>query len=81
MQPVYFSPFEHMGAGPGAEDSGMTVEAGPGDAAASLPEIEVRATLLDVASPDVPVTGLNAALRRLPKLDTIAAPPRDAVAG
>jgi hypothetical protein len=33
---------------------------------------EVRSTALDIAAPDVPVTGLNGALRRAPKLDVSA---------
>ncbi|MFV0442327.1 MAG: DEAD/DEAH box helicase [Planctomycetaceae bacterium] len=39
----------------------------------SLVDIDTNATPIDFTSPDVPVTGANAALRRLPKLEVDAA--------
>jgi SNF2 family DNA or RNA helicase len=54
-------------------DHALPVGQGVPPEAQSIGHIDTHATGLGVAAPDVPVTGINAALKRVPKLDALAA--------
>jgi len=66
------APFASVALPEGADGSDRETD-GLLAAAAELPEIAVQASELGLSAPDVPVTGVNSALRRVPRLDALAA--------